>query len=417
MTSVTNKKCKMKYCHLVESKNNKLFLLEYDRGGEASHSGHFEEISIKDSHEISCGSSWGIPMKDITDIIYFFSKKKYGVVSNKRQLVLDSVYDDLLFLDKDSIKSKLDKRLFNAELFGYKGIIDIDSYSYIVKNDQLVKLDILNSIVSDFTTLSKLVVKTYGLRGLLDNNYNELTKVCYDNINVHSHSISDTIVYQFYKKNTSSVGFQSIKNGLTIVDDCKILNESSYFVQDCILLERNKKIALFSFTGRQLLPFEYTRIDQIKGTNLYITYNNETSNHDIFKKDNSNIEKISNDNLIYCNHTDHDVYGLILCIIQNDLYVIKNVEGKVLATIESVPEGYKLYLSSLSDHTIECYRDDYSDRFFKHTEYITIDFKGNELSRRIKQIQEWGDDWPDDSEDWRNEYYGAFEDDPSAEWR
>lgn len=204
---------------------------------------------------------------------------------------------------------------------------------------------------------------------------------------------------------------------MTIVDDCKILNESSYFVQDCILLERNKKIALFSFDGRQLLSFEYTRIDQIKGTNLYITYNNETGNHDIFKKDNSNIEKISNDNLIYCNHTDHDVYGLILCVIQNDLYVIKNVEGKVLATIESVPEDYKLYLSSLSDHTIECYRDDYSDRYFKHTEYITIDFKGNELSRRIKQIQEWGDDWPDDSEDWRNEYYGAFEDDPSAEWR
>lgn len=90
--------------------------------------------------------------------------------------------------------------MFNAELFGYKGVIDIDSYSYIVKNDQLVKLDILNSIVSDFTPLSKLVVKIYGLRGLLDNNYNELTKVCYDNIKVHSHSISDKIVYQFYKK-------------------------------------------------------------------------------------------------------------------------------------------------------------------------------------------------------------------------
>lgn len=51
------------------------------------------------------------------------------------------------------------------------------------------------------------------------------------------------------------------------------------------------------------------------------------------------------------------------------------------------------------------------------TEYITIDFNGNEVSRRRKQIVEWGDDDPDDSTDWKSEYYGAFEDDPSAEWR
>ena len=31
--------------------------------------------------------------------------------------------------------------------------------------------------------------------------------------------------------------------------------------------------------------------------------------------------------------------------------------------------------------------------------------------------QEWGDDDPDDSTDWESEYYDAFEDDPSAEWR
>ena len=107
----------MKYCHLAESKNNKLFLLEYDRGGEASHSGHFEEISIKDSHEISCGSSWGIPMVDITDIIYFFSKKKYGVVSNKRQLVLDSVYDGKNFLLLRYLKSYICNSIAELRLF------------------------------------------------------------------------------------------------------------------------------------------------------------------------------------------------------------------------------------------------------------------------------------------------------------
>ena len=407
----------MKQYHIVETNNKQLLLLEGGSYAFIPESGHFEEISIKESiesvHEneilkMKCREFVGSNIK--TDIIYFYSKKKYGIIFNKRYLILEPSYERLHYIGSG---------LFEAEVSGYKGIIDINSYCYIVKGGQYAKLNCFNAVVTDFTPLSKIVVKTYGKRGLLDNEYNELTKISYDNIEVFSrdHSSNKSIIYEFTQKDNKSIGFHNYIKGLNIIENCSILNDFSYYIQDGILLCRGYMVSLYSLNGNQLLPFEYIRIEQIKGTNIYITTKAQTNDHEILKNEGDTFVKVSNDNLVYCCHTDHDTYGQILCIIQDGVYRIKNMEGKILADIKSIPEGYHICLYTLTNRTIECSHDNRSCNYDKYTEYITIDFNGNEVSRRREQIVEWGDDDPDDSTDWESEYYGAFEDDPSAEWR
>lgn len=112
----------MKQYHIVETNNKQLLLLEGGSYAFIPESGHFEEISIKESiesvHEneilkMKCREFVGSNIK--TDIIYFYSKKKYGIIFNKRYLILEPSYERLHYIGSG---------LFEAEVSGYKGIID-----------------------------------------------------------------------------------------------------------------------------------------------------------------------------------------------------------------------------------------------------------------------------------------------------